>query len=615
MAISVERFFNIRAAYAPSFSPDGGRVAFIATITGVPQAWALPAQGGWPDPITFGANRVMTVNWGPVGEHLVFARDVGGNECAQLFVVNADGSGERQLTHDPGAMHLFGAWSLDGQTIYYTANRRNRSRYDVYALELATGADQLLWQNEQSGYLLAGAVAPRSQPARLLLSLARSSTDNDLYELTLSEPATLRHLTPHAGEARYLSPAYAADGQGVYCATDQDRDLAAVVYLSLADLSQQVIAEPAAEVEELAASADGRWLAWAENVDGAHTLQALALDHHLQFGAALPAGIVYPPPADLVLPALAFSPAGPVLAFGFSTPTRTVDVWTWSLETDTTAALTHSSHAGIPAAALTEPSLIHYPTFDGRQIPAWFYRAGGGVAQQPQPRRRPVVVFVHGGPEGQTQAMLYPVIQYLTHRGYHVLAPNVRGSSGYGKAYLNLDNVEKRLDSVADLAYAAHWLRAQPEVDGRRIAVYGGSYGGFMVLAAITRYPELWAAAVDIVGIANFVTFLENTGAYRRAIREAEYGSLARDRALLTELSPIHQADRIVAPLFVIHGRNDPRVPLEEAEQVVAALRKRNVPVELAVYADEGHGLVKLANKLDAFPRVAAFLDEHLMDD
>jgi dipeptidyl aminopeptidase/acylaminoacyl peptidase len=607
--IPVERFFNIRAAYGPSYAPDGGRVAFIATITGVPQVWVMAAEGGWPDPVTFGADRVMTVNWSPVGEQLVFARDVGGNECAQLFLVNADGSDERRLTHDLGAMHLFGAWAPDGQTIYYTANQRDRSRYDVYALDLATGAERLLWANDQTGYLLASQVAPHSLPARLLLSLARSSMDNDLYELTLDETPSLRHLTPHTGEARFLSPAYSADGRGVFCATDQDRDLAAVVYLSTHDQGQVVIAEPAAEVEEVAASADGRWLAWAENVDGRHTLHALDLEERGRRSAALPAGVLGTPPADLVLPALTFSPAGPVVGFGFSTPTRTSDVWAWNAATNTVAALTHSSHAGIPASALTEPDLVHYPTFDGRQIPAWFYRAG-----RPG-ERRPVVVFVHGGPEGQTQAMLYPVIQYLTHRGYHVLAPNVRGSSGYGKAYLNLDNVEKRPDSVADLAHAALWLRTQPEVDGNRIAVYGGSYGGFMVLAAITRYPELWAAAVDIVGIANFVTFLENTGAYRRAIREAEYGSLARDRELLTALSPIHQAERITAPLFVIHGRNDPRVPLEEAEQVVAALRRRNVPVELAVYADEGHGLVKLANKLDAFPRVAAFLDEHLMDD
>lgn len=188
----------------------------------------------------------------------------------------------------------------------------------------------------------------------------------------------------------------------------------------------------------------------------------------------------------------------------------------------------------------------------------------------------------------------------------------MRGSTGYGKTFVHLDDVEKRMDSVADLAHGAYWLREQPEVDPARIAVYGGSYGGFMVLAALTAYPDLWAAGVDIVGISNFVTFLENTGADRRSAREAEYGRLARDRELLTRISPIHQVDKIRAPLMVIHGANDPRVPLGEAEQIVNALRARNVPVEFLVYPDEGHGLVKLANKLDAYPKVADFLDRHL---
>jgi dipeptidyl aminopeptidase/acylaminoacyl peptidase len=329
--------------------------------------------------------------------------------------------------------------------------------------------------------------------------------------------------------------------------------------------------------------------------------------------APLPAGVVYPPPADMATTGLAFGAgaAAEKLVFALSTPTRTPDVWVWDLPANAAGPVTRSSHAGLTATALVEPELIHYPTFDGRQIPAWFYRAGAG--QPPLPR--PVVVYVHGGPEGQTQAMLYPILQYLVYRGYHVLAPNVRGSSGYGREYLNLDNVERRPDSVADLAHGALWLRQQPDVDGNRLAVYGGSYGGFMVLAALTRYPELWAAGVDIVGIANFITFLERTGAYRRSVREAEYGSLAHHQDLLKALSPIHQAGRIKAPLFVVHGRNDPRVPLEEAEQIVAALRARQVPVEFLVYADEGHGLVKLANKLDAYPRIAAFLDQHLMDD
>lgn len=253
------------------------------------------------------------------------------------------------------------------------------------------------------------------------------------------------------------------------------------------------------------------------------------------------------------------------------------------------------------------PELVRYPTFDDREIPAWFFRPEG-AGDKPLP----AVVIVHGGPESQYRPYFNFLIHYLVHNGYAVLAPNVRGSTGYGKAYSHLDDVEKRMDSVADLAHAAQWLQAQPEIDGERIAVYGGSYGGFMVLSALTTYPGLWAAGVDIVGISNFVTFLENTSDYRRGHREAEYGSLAEDREFLETIAPMKAIDRLEAPLFVIHGANDPRVPLSEAQQLVAALEEREVPVTFLVFDDEGHGLVKRANKMVAFPAVVEFLDRHL---
>jgi len=224
----------------------------------------------------------------------------------------------------------------------------------------------------------------------------------------------------------------------------------------------------------------------------------------------------------------------------------------------------------------------------------------------------PVIVYAHGGPESQTRPNFTALFQYFLARGYAILAPNVRGSSGYGTTFMNLDNIEKRMDSVADLAHAAYWLRDSGNGDPHRLAVYGGSYGGFMVLAALTHYPDLWAAGVDIVGIANLVTFLEKTGDWRRAHREKEYGNLREHRDFLEKISPIHHADKIRRPLMVIHGANDPRAPVGEAEQIVAALRARSVPVEYLRYEDEGHGLVKLQNRLDAYPKIAEFLDRYL---
>jgi dipeptidyl aminopeptidase/acylaminoacyl peptidase len=222
------------------------------------------------------------------------------------------------------------------------------------------------------------------------------------------------------------------------------------------------------------------------------------------------------------------------------------------------------------------------------------------------------VVFVHGGPEGQFRPTFQPLVQHLVSTGMAVLAPNVRGSSGYGKAYLHLDDVRLRMDSVADLAHAVSWLRDTGRADASKIAVYGGSYGGFMVLAALTTYPDLWAAGVDLVGIANFVTFLENTGPWRRHLREAEYGSLEHDREFLESISPINHVERIKAPLLVIHGANDPRVPIGETEQMVERLRALGRTVEFLRLDDEGHQISKLKNRLTAYPMVSDFLRQHL---
>ncbi|HSG44780.1 MAG TPA: S9 family peptidase [Anaerolineales bacterium] len=599
MITTFSQYLNIRKAYSPSFSPDGKKVSFLTDITGVPQAWVVDIEGGWPDQLTFETERVSEAVFSPTNDYLVFSRDVGGNENAQIFLVNADGSGERKLTNADDAMHIFGAWSKDGKQIAFTANRRDKSKFDIYVQNINEDEARLVWENNIPGFLVVTGFSP--DVSRLLVYLLHNNMNQDIFELGI-QSGEIRKLTEHEGNVRYLSPVYSADGNSVYCACDNDRDLATLMQINLDDLQYQFLGETEYEIEYVAASADGRWLLWATNVEGANQLNLMDLkSKNVSQPADLPTGVLsgFSPPV--------FSPDSKHVAFGFTMPTRTSDIWIWDIEQDQLHQATQSSHAGIPTSSFKEPELIRYPTFDERAIPAWFYRPDVNEGE-----KYPIVFIVHGGPEGQAQPILDIVAQYFFSRGYGVFVPNVRGSSGYGKEYLNLDNVEKRMDSVADLSYAVKWLETQPKVDTKRIAVTGGSYGGFMVLAALTTYPDLWAAGIDIVGISNFVTFLENTGVYRRSHREGEYGSLEHDREFLTSISPIHQVDKITAPLKVVHGANDPRVPLNEAEQIVSALEERNVPVEFLVYHDEGHGLVKLKNRLDAYPKLADFLDKHI---
>jgi dipeptidyl aminopeptidase/acylaminoacyl peptidase len=446
--------------------------------------------------------------------------------------------------------------------------------------------------------------------SRAVVTLVSSSFHHDLVEIDLAS-GTARSISPTFEDTRYEAVSYSGDGESLFLNTDLGSDFLNIVRLRLDDLSTEQVVSLDRDAELMTLSSDGRCLAFAANVDGESKLSFMDLSTgEIQTATQLSGGA--PGVVGAADGRLSFSPDSRLLAFSFTSAVRTHDVFCWDLQTDACRALTRSSQGGLPDSAFVIPEPVTYPTFDetapgkAREIPAWFFK--------PEERegRMPVVVYVHGGPASQFRPQFFPLLQYFVRRGYAVFAPNVRGSTGYGKVYAGLDDVERRMDSVADLSYAARWLREQPEVDGDRLVLYGRSYGGFMVLSAASTYPDLWAAAVDVVGISNWVTFLENTSDYRRAHRETEYGSLEKDRAFLASISPIHQIDRIEAPLMVIHGANDPRVPVSEARQLAAALEQRGVPVDLLVFDDEGHTLSKIKNKLVAYEAIVGFLDRNL---
>ena len=585
MGYEFARYLKVRGAWGASWSPDSQRVSFLTEITGVPQVWEVPVGGGWPEQLTFHEERVSGAEYSPIRDEILFGMDAGGNERSQLFLL---GNGvERDLTRNPEAIHYSGGFSPDGARVAFTATRRNGTDFDVFVQGVPDGDPRIVW--EVSGYHTASGWSPDG--SFLIVARHHSNTDNDLYRLDLeSGEATL--LTPHEGEARFRSPNVTPDGRAAYLATDRDGDFVRLARLDLATLGVEYLTPDDHDVEEVELSRDGRLLAATRNVGGYSDLLLFNGRGGRMPDPEVPRGIVG---------GLAFSPDSKRLAFTLVGPTRNPDVWTMQLPDGEARRLTRSSTAGIPPKSFKAPTIVRYPSFDGLEIPAVFY--------EPEDGNAPVVVNVHGGPESQSRPSFAPVTQYLLGRGHAVLLPNVRGSTGYGKGYTHLDDIRLRMGSVRDLAHAAYWLR---ERGHERIAVMGGSYGGFMVLAALTEYPDLWSAGVDIVGIANLVSFLENTGSYRRKLREPEYGSLEEDGDFLRSISPIHKADRITAPLMVVHGKNDPRVPVGEAEQIVDRVRENGGAVEYLLYDDEGHGLAKLKNRLDAYPKIAAFLDEHL---
>ncbi len=600
-----ERYLNVRMAYGASFSPDGSQLSFLTDITGVAEVWSVPvdmrsSSSAWPTQITFRGNRCMSASFAPKSNTLLITGDVGGNERTQLYLASADGVRFDELTTKPEVMYLFGDWSPDNLHISYSSNERDSRYFDVYERNVETGEVTLLFQHD--GTNNAGTYSPDGQ--YLLITREEDNVHNQLLLLDRSTKE-VRTLTPETGTgpSLYRDAAWSADRRGLYLRTNRNRQFLSLAYLDLETQETIYLSDTSWDIEHLVLTPDGNTMALVTNEDGYSQLELFDVsrgwgERTSLSAPTLPRGVVFE---------TVWSQDGSRLAITLITPDDSADIWVWDMHDGIVVRATHSATGGIPHEAFVAPSLVRYPTFDEREVPAFLY-----LPKEGEQRDLPVVVYVHGGPESQSRPEFNGVLQYLVSRGYGALVPNVRGSTGYGYEYQSLDDVRLRMDSVKDLQYAVRWLSESGIADPKRIAVFGGSYGGFMVLSAVTTYPDLWAAGVDIVGIANFVTFLENTGPWRRKLRESEYGSLENDHAFLEEISPIRSVDRITAPLFVVHGANDPRVPVGEAEQIVDALKKRNVPVKYLRFEDEGHGIVKRVNRLVVYPAIARFLDEYL---
>lgn len=611
----IERYLNIRGASSPQLSPKGDRIAFLTNITGTPQVWMIGAQGGWPEQMTFYTDRVDFVQWSPDGSGLIFGKARGGDENAQLYWLSPDGAEIKALTDDPKVRYNFGDWSHDGKRISYASNKRNKDYFDVYTMDVATGREELVYQQDGSN----DAVAWSFNDRQIIVSHTNEklSLDNDLYLVDLAtKEATL--LTPHEGAAQFGNVHFTPSGHEILFGTNAGREFYSLAEMDLKSKRVDIVDDTQWDLDATQISDNRGMFAYTINRDGFSELylRELETDGKPLITVVREKSAPVKLPGKGLISGLQFSKDSQKLAFTFSGARYNADVWLYDLKSRTLSQVTHSSRAGIPQSSFVEPELIHFKTFDGRVIPAWYYKPqpseGATQTGKGTAARLPVIVSVHGGPEGQEQPGFSSVYQYFLSRGYAVLAPNVRGSTGYGKTYTHLDDVRRREDSVKDLAAGVEWLKTEGGADERRIAVMGGSYGGYMTLAAITLYPEIWAAAVDTVGIANFESFLKNTSGYRRKLREVEYGTLANDLEFLRSISPLYKVDRIKAPLMVIQGKNDPRVPYTEAEQIVKALRERNAPVEYKLFDDEGHGVAKLSNRLIVYPLVADFLDRHM---
>lgn len=587
------RFLSVRSAYNPAFTHDDRCLVYVSDSTGVPQVWTKAIEEGFSSQqLSHFEDRVGQVATARHHDRFVFTKDHGGNEHFQLFMMEDGGAELTQLTADPDAIHEFGGWSPGEDQLLFSSNARDRAFFDVHTMDLVTGRTEPVHTSDHTN--MAADWSPDGR--NVLFRRDYASFNHDLFLVSL-EDHEARRITEHKGEAQFKQAQFGKNGREVYVITDQGREFKALAILDVEDPKPHFLLAGRWDVEEMSLSVDKKRMAYTRNVDGTSKLMIWEMSGRPTV-VDMPRGVISGP---------SWSRRGRLLAFSFSGARHNEDIWVHDLDRGTTSRFTQSSTSNIDLSRFRQPRLFRYKSFDGLRVSAYIY---GEIGEEAVP---PTVVYIHGGPEGQFLPGFNPVVQFLASVGLSVVAPNVRGSSGYGRNYTHLDDVELRMDSVRDIERLVSSLK-KSGVAGQRLAVIGGSYGGFMVLACMYKYPDLWTAGVDIVGISNFVTFLKNTGPWRRRLRAMEYGDPERDRAFLERISPLNNADKIKAPLLMIHGKNDPRVPFQETKQIEAVLKKMRREVAVLSYDDEGHGLIKLKNRITGYTAAAEFLLEHLAE-
>ncbi len=599
MAYDIEQYLNVRSASAPAFSPDGKLIAFVSNLTGIPLPWVVAESGGWPQPLSLASERTGQVAFSPTGRRIAYDRDRGGNEHWQILVSDYDGGNLKSYTSDLDVSHEFGQWAPDGGAFSYSANAIERRRFDVYVRGVDAPTPKLVYSGRESSRPVAWTPDGKS----LIVQEGARPEGADLHMVDIEE-GTSCLLTPHTGDAAYHPAGFSDSGRTLFLRSDEGHEFLGLATLDLDGIPEQprlkFMLVTDWDVESAALSPNRRFLVYSRNVDGASrvTLRDLRSSQEQHIGE-LPLGVVS---------GLTWASHGRKFAFALNRSQATSDIWTYDLRQKKLRQITHSPRVGLGEDALVEPQVIRMKAQDGVEVPCLLYAPRDAKPDG----SNAAIVQVHGGPSAQTRQVFEPVLQYFANRGYVVLAANVRGSTGYGRTYNHLDDVRKRMDSVADLEAVNRWLRSSGWAHPERIAVMGPSYGGFMALAALTTYPESWAAGVNERGVADFIMHLERTEPQGRRLREIEYGTIEEDGDFLRSISPINHVDRIRVPMVVVHGANDPRVSISVAEALVAQLREYNVPVEYLRFEDEGHGLVRLANRLQAYPAIADFLDKHL---
>lgn len=600
----IATFMQIGACSPAGYSWDGQHVFFGSPMSGAPQYYRLTEQG-WPYQLTAfeDGTDFFVLSYG--GDAAIVGASVGGSEQSQLYLMDTQTGRVVPLTNYEKVQFGSVTWAKDDKAIFYRSNEENGRDFFIYRMDITSGQSTKIFGDTAGGVTGYNAIMDLSQDGqKIIIGNFTSNVNNDLYLLDLSS-GNYQKLTQDDEDIMYSSASLMPDNRTIWVVSNGNPEgIARLGKMKVGSPDVEFVndgwLDPKWEVEGVGFSRDYRHMVGIQNENGYVRMHIREVETLRE----LPS-----PPLDGIIGGGFFDKDGNVL-ISFTGPTRAPDVWRWNPHTEELTQLTFSMYAGIDRAIFTDPKLIQFDSFDGLQIPAFLYLPPDYVEGTPIP----FIVDAHGGPEGQFQPYFIRNVQYFLLNGFGVLAPNPRGSSGYGRTFLNLDNYKNRKNSLKDYKAGVDWLIANGYTKQGMIGIRGGSYGGYVVMGMITEYPDLFSAAVNVVGIVNFRTFLENTAAYRRALREAEYGPLT-DTAFLEEISPINKADKIRTPLLVIHGENDPRVPVSEARQIIATLESLGQPVDSLIFPDEGHGASKRVNIIAEYRKQVEFFNRHLRNE
>jgi dipeptidyl aminopeptidase/acylaminoacyl peptidase len=616
----VGRYTESRAATMQDWHPTRAEILITTRFGDTNQIHQLTQPGGARTQLTFLPDRVDGGSFEPTkGEYFIFTKGAGGNEFNQNYRYDL-ATGDITLLTDGKSRNSGPSWSNKGDRIAYTSTRRNGADTDIY-IQSPTDpkTDHLLAEVKGGGW----DVVDWSADDKQLLVLEEISINESYIWIFDAQTGAKKDVTPRPAEGAekvaYSAALFSKDGRGIFVTTDRESEFQRLAYIDLANgRHTYLIPDAHFDIDGWDLSPDGKQIAYTLNENGVSTLHMVEINagRDAVSSGAKKEPVFNPPLPAVVITGLKFhrDPRQSLLAFNVAGARSPSDIYAWSTGggKNTTTRWTASETGGIPAKQFAEPELLKWKSFDGKEITGFLYKP------EPTkfPGKRPVIINIHGGPEAQYRpGFLGRNNYFINELGCAILFPNVRGSEGYGKTFLKLDNGFKREDSYKDISALLDWLPSRPELDPGRVMVTGGSYGGFMTLAVASNYADRIRCAVDVVGVSNFVTFLKNTESYRRDLRRVEYGD-ERDPKMaefLERIAPLNNAARITKPLFVIQGANDPRVPKTEAEQIVATLKKQSTPIWFLMAKDEGHGFAKKKNADFQFYSTVQFMREFLL--